>query len=256
MYVPREADSALPVLIWYHGGGTVMASPETERSTITAAAVEADCIVLAPSYGLAPENPFPGPLEDAYAAFSWARTHVAELGGDPTRIALGGTSAGGYLAAAACLEAKRLSEPQPLHQFLVVPMIDQAGRSASWTLYDWFSGPFGPAASDQETKGFLYPLAFGEQRRDPRASLLLADDHSELAPALVVTCGIDPLHDEGVAYVAALRQAGVQTLHLDYDGANHSFPFLGSLVDHSNMLLAQLFATMRYVFNREVWTGS
>ena len=244
--VPRESDEPLPLLAWYHGGGTVMLSPETELHAITAAAVEADCIVVAPAYGLAPENPFPGPLEDAYAAFTWIQENADELGGDSDRVAVAGNSGGGYLAAGVCLEAKRLGAKQPLHQFLTVPMIDQAGRSRSWVLYDWFAGPIGPMAADLEEKGFLYEPAFGNDRRDPRASVVLAADHSEL----------DPLHDEGVAYVARLRQAGVPVLHLDYDGVTHSFPLMGGVADHANMLLAQLFGTMRYVFNRERWTGS
>ena len=135
-------------------------------------------------------------------------------------------------------------------------MIDQACQSRSWILYDWFSGPLGPMAANLEEKGFIHELAFGEERRDPRAALVLASDHSDLAPALVITAKLDPLHDEGVAYVAKLRQAGVPTMHLDYDGATHPFPFMGAVADHSNMLLAQLFGTMRYVFNREDWLSS
>ena len=253
---PRDADEGLPLLVWYHGGGTVMMSPETELPAITAAAVEADCIVIAPAYGLAPENPFPGPLEDAYATLLWTQEHASELGGDPARVAVAGASGGGYLAAGVCLEAKRLGSPQPIHQFLTVPMIDQAGRSRSWVLYDWFTGPLGPMAADLEEKGYLYPLAFGESRRDPRATLVLGDDHSDLPPAMIITCELDPLHDEGVAYVAKLRQAGVHVMHLDYDGATHAFPFMGAIADHSNMLLAQLFGTMSYVFNRDRWLSS
>ena len=201
-------------------------------------------------------TPSRAPLEDAYAAFRWVQDNASELGGDPERVAVAGMSGGGYLAAGVCLEAKRLGTPQPLHQFLTVPMIDQAGRSRSWVLYDWFAGPIGPMAADLAEKGFLYELAFGEHRRDPRASVILAEDHSGLAPALVITCELDPLHDEGVAYVAKLRQAGVQVLHLDYDGVTHSFPLMGAVADQANMVLAQLFGTMRYVFNRERWTGS
>ena len=253
--VPRKTDEPLPVLVWFHGGGTVVLSPDAELPAITAAAVEADCIVVAPAYGLAPENPFPGPLEDAYATFTWVQESADELGGDADRVAVAGISGGGYLAAGVCLEAKRLGAKQPVHQFLTVPMIDQAGRSRSWVLYDWFAGPIGPMAADMDEKGFLYQLAFDDHRRDPRASVVLAADHSDLAPALVITCELDPLHDEGVAYVAKLRQAGVAVLHLDYDGATHAFPLMGGIADHANMVLAQLFGTMRYVFNRERWTG-
>ena len=253
---PRETTEPLPIIVYYHSGGTVMLSPEAELPVLTAMAVEADCVVVAPAYGLAPENPFPGPLEDSYAVLIWAQEHAAQLGGDPDRVAIAGSSGGGYLAAACCLEAKRLGTPQPVHQFLLVPMIDQAGRSRSWVLYDWFAGPLGPMAADLDEKGFVYQLAFGEQRRDPRASVVLAADHSDLAPALIVTCELDPLHDEGCAYVAKLRQAGVAVMHVDYDGATHAFPFMGAVADHSNMILSQVFGTMRYVFSRKHWTGS
>jgi acetyl esterase len=133
-----ESDELLPVLVYYHGGGTVLLSPEDYTRTITALAAEADCIVIAPDYHLAPENPFPEPLEECHTVLNWTLENAQTIGGDPNRVAIAGDSGGGYLTAAVCLEAKLKNTPQPIYQVIIYPMVDNAGKTASYTEMDYF----------------------------------------------------------------------------------------------------------------------
>jgi len=121
---PRRSDSPLPVLVYFHGGGLMLLGADEFQPLCTALAAGADCVVVNVDYRLAPEHPFPQPLDDAVAVYRWCLEHADEIGGDASRIAVGGDSAGGYLATAVCLDAKRLGLPQPVHQLLVYPDID------------------------------------------------------------------------------------------------------------------------------------
>ena len=136
IYIPRESSDPLPVIIFYHGGGLCFLSPETYDSTNTALAVEADTIVVVPDFRLAPENPFPAPLEDCYSVLKWMQKNAEQIGGASDQIAIVGDSGGGYLAAAVALEAKRLGTPQPIYQILIYPMIDMAGKSTYLPNFD------------------------------------------------------------------------------------------------------------------------
>ncbi|CAK0750915.1 hypothetical protein CCP2SC5_1730002 [Azospirillaceae bacterium] len=174
LYVPRLSTEPLPILIFYHGGGCILMSPEDYASTNSALAADADCLVLAPDYRLAPENPFPAPLEDAYAALAWTQENAAAINGDSRRIAVAGDSGGGYLTAAVALEAKRLGTPQPCCQVLIYPMIDAAAKTPSRITESLF-------LSDPVIE-WTNRLHFGDHVLDPRASPIRASDHSGLAP--------------------------------------------------------------------------
>ncbi|MEO0998208.1 MAG: alpha/beta hydrolase [Pseudomonadota bacterium] len=242
LYRPRQTDEPLPVLVFYHGGGCCTLSPEDFEATSTALARDGDCLVVVPRFRQAPENPFPAPLEDSYAAYRWCLQHAAEFGGDPGRIAIGGDSGGGYLAAAVCLEAKRDAVAQPLLQVLIYPMIDMAGKAPSRVARDYF-------VNDAALTGVI-ALHCGDQVLDPRASPIRASSHEGLAPAFVITTTLDPLEDEGRAYVEKLRADGVQAAHFSYEGMVHGFFSFGGAIDQGNAAVQHVAGVLRDAFRR------
>ena len=138
MITPLDAPDGGPVLVWFHGGGWTIGSATDASATCRDLAAQAGCVVVNVDYRLAPEHPFPQPLDDAVAVYRWCLDHAEEIGGDASRIAVGGDSAGGYLATALCLDSKRLGIPQPLHQLLIYPDVDMANRSESMVTIDAF----------------------------------------------------------------------------------------------------------------------
>jgi acetyl esterase len=176
--------------------------------------------VLSVDYRLAPEHKAPAAVDDCVAAYRWARGHAAELGADPSRIGVGGDSAGGNLAALVALRSREAGIPQPALQVLLYPALDLSAKTRSRTLFA--DGFF---LSKQQDDRFLnlYLDGTGLAADDARVSPLKATDLSGLAPALVVTAGFDPLRDEGNEYAAALRRAGVTVDHRQFDALAHGF---------------------------------
>ena len=223
-YVPLvAAEGKLPTLIYYHGGGFVIGNLETHDSTCRRLANKSRCQVIAIDYRLAPEHPFPAPIEDGVAAFRHIRDNAARFGADPARLAVGGDSAGGAIAAVVCQICRDAGETAgkggPAFQMLIYPATDSSRASASRQafaegyfltreLMDWFWRAYVPAGTD---------LA------DLRLSPLLAKDFSSLPPAFVLTAGYDPLRDEGRAYADRLIEAGIKTTYVNYPGTIHGF---------------------------------
>jgi acetyl esterase len=176
--------------------------------------------VLAVDYRLAPENPFPAPVDDALAALRWAQAHAGELGADPTRVGVGGDSAGANLSAAIALLAVRDGGQGPTCQMLVYPAVD---RTKAYPSIDLFAEGFFLTRASIHWFHRQYSGAPGTHDRDPRLGPLHAESHADLAPALVVTAGFDPLRDEGEAYAAALQAAGTTTVLRRFDSLIHGF---------------------------------
>jgi acetyl esterase len=237
---PTAGDDALPILVYFHGGGCVLLSADEFNPVCTILAAQAGCIVVNVDYRLAPEHPFPAPLDDSFAVYKWCIEHGSEIGGDPSRVAVAGDSAGGYLAAAICLDAKAAGVPQPALQVLVYPAVDAADRSVSMLTIDAFIN-----------EGMIAGLTaahVGDNILDPRVSPLRAADHSGLAPAFIVAAGHDPLVDQGRAYAAILRRAGVATDYHCYDGMIHAFFTFGAAVDAANAAVSEVAAHLRDAF--------
>jgi acetyl esterase len=175
--------------------------------------------VLSVDYRLAPEHPFPGPVEDAWAAFAWAVANAGALGADPQRIAVGGDSAGGNLSAVVSLLAREGGGTTPAMQLLIYPVTDSAETPRSRQL---FAEGFFLTRSDMEQFEAAY-LPAGIDKDDPRISILKAPDLRNLPPAYVATAGFDPLRDEGEAYALRMREAGVQVALRRHRGLTHSF---------------------------------
>ena len=209
----------LPTLIYYHGGGFVIGNIATHDSTCRRLANKSHCQVISIDYRLAPEHPFPAPIDDGVAAFRHIRDNAASFGADPARLAVGGDSAGGAMAAVVCQTCRDAGEAMPAFQMLIYPATDSSTESGSRKsfaegyflskeLIDWFWKAYVPAGTD---------LA------DLRLSPLLAKDLAGLPPAFVLTAGYDPLRDEGRAYADRLIDAGVKTTYVNYPGTIHGF---------------------------------
>lgn len=237
---PRRSDGPLPVLIWFHGGGLMLLGADEFQPLCTALAAGADCIVVNVDYRLAPEHPFPQPLDDAVAVYTWCLEHAGEFGGDASRIAVGGDSAGGYLATAVCLDAKTLGLAQPVHQLLVYPDVDAANRSESMVTIDAFVN-VGMIAS-------MHAAHSGDDLVSPRVSPIHAPDHSGLAPATILAATYDPLVDQGRAYAAVLRARGVPVEYTSYDGTIHAFFTMGGAVNIANQAVVDASSALADAF--------
>jgi len=220
LYVADDAaGEPPPLIVYYHGGGWVAGDLDTHDQPCRLLARTSGARVLSVDYRLAPEHPFPAPVDDALAAFNDAVASAGRLGVDASRIAVAGDSAGGHLAAVTARTASAGDGPRPAFQLLIYPVTDLLGVSGSRVTF---------------AEGFVLTKAnmdwYEEQlvgvdgdRRDPRASPLLAEDLAGCPPALVVTAGFDPLRDEGEAYAARLRDAGVPTSLRRHAGYVHGF---------------------------------
>jgi acetyl esterase len=221
---------AAPLLVFFHGGGFVVGDIESHDGLCQLMCSGAAVHVLSVEYRLAPEHKAPAAVEDCFAAYRWALDHAAELGA--SRIAVGGDSAGGNLAALVALRSRDEGIPQPALQALLYPVLDLSAKTRSRTL---FAEGFFLSKMDTELFADLYLGGADLAADDARVSPLKAADLSGLAPALVVTAGFDPLRDEGNDYAAALRSAGVAVDHRQFDALTHGFasvaPFGGGSAD-------------------------
>jgi acetyl esterase len=219
-----STEPGLPVIAFFHGGGFVIGNCDTHDGTARALANRAGAVLLSVDYRMAPEAPFPAPLDDCYAATQWLAANASsELGADASRLALAGDSAGGNLAAAVALRARDdAAGPAIAFQLLVYPVVDlSAGRSQHESQRTNGEGYFLTHSSMEWYRSqYLADEADGE---NPLASPFVAPDLSGLPPARVVTAEFDPLRDEGEAYARRLREAGVPTTLVRVDGMFHGF---------------------------------
>ena len=213
-----DSDEPLPILVYAHGGGFVFCDLDSHDGLCRSLANLAPAVVISVGYRLAPEHRWPTAAEDVLAATRWAATHAAELGGDATRLAVGGDSAGGNLAAVTALMARDQESPAIAAQLLIYPVIAAAFDTASYRLFG--RGFYNPRPAMQWYWDQYVPSL--EDRQHPYAAPLYGD-LSGLPPAVVVLAGHDPLCDEGIAYARALQAAGVPTTRCAYEGGIHGF---------------------------------
>jgi len=235
-----------PALIYFHGGGWVIGDLESHDQVCRALANAVPCIVVAVDYRLAPEHKFPAAAEDAIAATRWIAANADKLGIDAGRLAVGGDSAGGNLAAVVCLAARDGGGPSLVHQLLVYPGTDMGlgwpsvARHAQQlpltrAAMQWFIAHYLRGAADEA---------------DWRASPLKATSHRGLPPALVMTAAFDPLCDEGEAYAKALAAAGVPVRHECFAGQIHGFLTMGRIVSDSGRAIEMGAAALRQTFRQ------
>nr|MBA2682608.1 alpha/beta hydrolase [Ktedonobacteraceae bacterium] len=246
IYTP-EGDGPFPLLVYFHGGGWVLSNVDTHDMLCRKLTNRADCIVVSVDYRLAPEHKFPAAVEDSYAATSWVAEHASELNGDATRLAVGGDSAGGNLAAVTTQLARERGGPSIFFQFLIYPATDQ--YPTSMQRKSFIENGEGYFLTNEGMRRFLnHYLERPEQGRDPRFAPLLAKDLSGLPPALVVTAEYDPLLDEGELYAKRLQEAGVPVTLKRYDGMIHGFFSMAGVIDQSNTAIDETGGILRRAF--------
>ena len=217
---PVDAEGPLPALYWIHGGGMIIGFAAMDDPSCQAFAEQVGCVVVSPEYRLAPEHPHPTPVEDCYAGLQWAAEHADELGIDADRLAVGGGSAGGGLAAGTVLLARDRGGPSVAFQLLIYPMIDDRNVSSSAAEFDDIVS-WGRRHNRMGWEALLGDAAGGDDV-SPYAAPARAEDLSGLPPAFVAVGDLETFRDEDIEYAARLLQAGVPTeLHV-YPGVYHA----------------------------------
>jgi acetyl esterase len=224
VYTPAGADGPRPLFVFFHGGGWVNGSRDSYDAVCRLLTQSSGCVVASVDYRRAPEFPAPAPFEDAYAAFVWLAAHAAEVGAEPGRVAIGGDSAGGALAASVALKARDEHGPAIVHQLLVYPAVAQCEGDASYRAYG--EGHFLTAERIAFYWNCYVPQP--ELAETPYVLASRAESLRGLPPATIVLAECDPLHDMGIAYAERLRADGVPVELRVYDGMIHAFfSFIG-----------------------------
>lgn len=246
LYRP-DTDKPCPALVYLHGGGWVLGDIPTHERFCTEIVNGAGCAVVSVDYRLAPEHKFPAAAEDAFGAMQWVMVGGGQFGIDSARVAVGGDSAGGNLAAVAALMARDRRAPLPVCQILIYPITDcdfdrpsyrdnAEGYLLTRSTMQWFWQCYVGSDSDM-----LHPYA----------SPLRAEDLSGLPPALVITAQYDPLRDEGEAYAARLKEAGVPVALTRYDGMIHAFIRRTDVFDQAHVAQGEVCRALREAFGTE-----
>jgi acetyl esterase len=239
-----QRDEPLPVLVFFHGGGWTIGDLDTHDIVCRGLANAGLCAVVSVDYRLAPEHKFPAAVDDATAATHWVHANAARLVLDASRLAVGGDSAGGNLAAAVAITFRDTWAPELKLQLLIYPAVDftlsteshrqlAEGYLLTRKSIDWFTANYLRGADDA---------------KDWRASPLFANDHSRLAPAYIFTAGYDPLRDEGHAYADKLHAAGVSVTYECFEGMIHGFIGMGGVIAAANHAIYRAGQGLRAAF--------
>lgn len=248
VYMPHAAgDGDLPVIVYFHGGGWVVADLNVYDATPRALAVGTGAIVVSVDYRHAPEFKFPAAHDDAWTAYEWVVENVHTIGGDASRIAVAGESAGANLATNVALMAKERKATLPVHQLLVYPVAGNDTNTPSY-IENAAAKPLGKP--DMEWF-FEHVLADPSQSDDPRLNLVARTDLEGLPPATVITAEIDPLRSEGQAYAENLAAAGVEVNALHYEGVTHEFFGMAKVVDEAKEAVDAANADLKAAFGAE-----
>ncbi|MGP4098308.1 alpha/beta hydrolase [Nonomuraea sp. KM90] len=235
IYRPHLAHGAI---VWLHGGGLVMGSLDTDHPWAARLADDSGAVVISVDFRLAPEHRFPAALDDAYAVLEWTAEHAAELGVDPERIAVGGHSAGGGLAAAVALRAREEQGPAIRFQLLNQPGLDD--RLETWSARNFTDTPW----LYRDKLAAIWRHYLGSAPATPYAAPARADDLSGLPPAHIATAEFDPLRDEGIGYALRLLQAGVPVELHQWPGTFHGSQAIPT-AEVSQRQVAELGAALR-----------
>jgi acetyl esterase len=243
LYYP-SGDPPFAVFIYFHGGGWVMGDLDTHHGVCHALAKRSSCLVVSVDYRLAPEHRYPAAIEDAYAATNWVAQNADAIQADPDRLAVGGDSAGGHLAAVVALMARDRKGPRIDLQVLIYPITDCKFNTPSY-----IENKEGYMLTSDLMKWFWNHFIEDEgQANDPYVSPLRAKNFSDLPQALIITAEYDPLRDEGEAYGQRLQEAGVEVTLSRYPGMIHGFIRMTAQLDNAKEAVDEIAGRLRGVF--------
>jgi acetyl esterase len=245
IYFPEGA-APFPVMVFYHGGGWVIGNIDSHDALCRKLTNAIGCVTVSVDYRLAPEAKFPAAAEDSYAATQWVSEHAASLGCDPKRLAVCGDSAGGNLAAVVPLMARDRGKPPIAFQVMLYPCTD--GSLESGSMRELAEGYF-------LTRGAMnwfwnHYVRDHNDRTNPYAAPIHAPELKGLPPALIITAEYDPLRDEGEAYAAKLRTAGVPVTLTRYEGTIHGFVSMADSLDKGKEAINEVVSTLKAVFRK------
>ncbi|MFJ8958310.1 alpha/beta hydrolase [Lentzea sp. NPDC102401] len=243
VYSPANRQGLVPGLVYVHGGGFVLGDLDTFHAHVLRLADELGIVIVSVDYRLAPEHPFPAPVEDCYAALKWTAEKAGELGIDPARLGIGGESAGGGLTAGTVLMARDRGGPELCFQFLGIPELDD--RLGTESMTDYVDTPIWNRPNAVYSWTAYLGTEPGGDDVSPYAAPARAADLRGLPPTFVSTCQFDPLRDEGVEYARRLAHAGVPVeLHL-YPGTFHGSSMVASAEISARMFADEIEALRR-----------
>lgn len=235
IYKPKNAKSAVPIVVYYHGGGFVIANLDVYDASARALSEQVNAIVVSVAYRLAPEYKFPTAHQDAFAAYEWVVKNAVSLKGDPAKIAVAGESAGGNLAANVSIMARDKHIMLPVAQVLIYPIAQADMNTESYKMYT-DAKPLNKAMMNWFTTQYLYTAI---EAQDPKISLIHANLRN-LPPTTIITAEIDPLNNDGVMLSNKLSEAGVKVNSRNYEGVTHEFFGMALVVPEAK--LAQAYA--------------
>lgn len=246
IYTPEGGDM-FPIIIYSHGGSWIAGNLDTHDNVCRKLSWNTKAIVISVDYRLAPENPFPAALNDVYNVLQWTNKNAKSINGDENHIAVAGDSAGGNLSAAVCLMAKDKNGPHILCQVLIYPSTNiYELNTESWSD---FSNDFNISKEEMEKYISLY-VPQKEDRKNPYASPLLANEFNQLPDTLVITAEIDPLRDEGEAYGNKLKDTGIQSKVIRFNGVTHGFITMDKITDKADEALNQIYSYIQNEFQQ------
>jgi acetyl esterase len=231
--------------VFFHGGGWVVGDLDTHDSPCRQLAKKAGCVVVSVAYRLAPEHPFPAAVDDGYAATQWVATHAVQIGIDPQRLAVGGDSAGGNLAAVIAQMARDNAGPPLVWQLLVYPAVDATMSFPSVQE----NGQGYLLTQDSIQYYYNHYVPEGTDRQHVRLSPFYAASFTDLPPAHIITAEFDPLRDEGEAYAEKLQATGVRVTCTRYAGMIHAFFSLDGMLDQGKKAIDEAATTLRAAFS-------
>ncbi|MGI9336418.1 MAG: alpha/beta hydrolase [Gammaproteobacteria bacterium] len=248
LFYPRAGEKPLPVVLYFHGGGFVVGDLDSYSASARRICVASGAIVAMPDYRLAPEARFPAGVNDCLAATRWIAANAQTFGGDPSRLAISGDSAGGCLVAVVSQICRDEGGPELAYQAMLYPMMDWFPNLPSIEAF----GNFDLVLTNKRLRWMesMY-LDDSADRDDPRVAPVRATDFSNLPPAALVTTGFDPVLDEGLLYGEKLREAGVPVAHRHYPTQLHGFTFLGKYLPEAQDALDFIGHRLREALHRE-----
>jgi acetyl esterase len=245
VYYPKELQPENPALVFYHGGGWVIGNLDSHDDICRALTNLANCVTISVDYRLAPENKFPAAVEDAYAAAQYVYDHAEDFQVDKTRIAVGGDSAGGNLAAVVANLAKDKNSPSICFQLLFYPSTNTGGAPTT-SMVENAQGYFLEKGTMEWFRDCY--LNSEEDKQNPLVSPMLYEDFQGLPPAIVITAEYDPLRDEGEAYAKKLGEAGVAVESIRFDGTIHGFVSMSAVITQGKVALEKAGEALRKAF--------